>query len=205
VGLKPQSKKQRRNYGGYALSADQVEALMDQDHKARPSILDSVGMAQAECGGWIFAEKGKSTRLPDPRADKWRRGGGAGGATDLPYSQTPRVRRRYGYVIPVGAGPRLRYHQYCRLISGKEDGEQSDKCNKVVEDTQIWLYHVLPQNEPTPPVRSPEAPSVTPTSQGTTEPGPALGSLGIAKELLAAFDGDFAKAVECLLTAHKFA
>lgn len=220
VDLKPQGKKQRRNYGGYALSADQVEELMDQDHKARPPILDPVAMAQAECGGWIFKETFKTIRSPDPRADKWKRGGGAGGATDLPFSQEPRVRRRYGYVISRGdsgtGSSRLRYHQYCRLISAKVDGDQSGSSKKFVEDSHIWLYHVLPQDGVPPPVRAPESPSVTPThalsSQGSTglastvaggTPAP-LASLGIAKELLAAFDGDFSKAVECLLTAHRF-
>ena len=76
----PQSKKQRRNYGGHTLSADQVEALMGQDLAPRPRILDSAATAQAEGGGWIFKETGKAIRPADPRADKWRRGGGASGA-----------------------------------------------------------------------------------------------------------------------------
>jgi hypothetical protein len=216
VDLKPQGKKQRRNYGGYALSAEQVDVLMEQDHKPRPPILDPVAMPQAECGGWVFTEKGKNIRPPDPRADKWRRGGGSSGATDLPYSQEPRVRRRYGYVIPVGTGsPRLRYHQYCRLIPTKVDGDQSGSSKKFAEQPHVWLYHVLPQDDA---VRAPKSPSVTPThalsSQGSTglasstaaggPPAPPA-PLGAAKELLAAFDGDFAKAVECLLTAHNFA
>ena len=215
---KKQRKKQRRNYGEYALSADQVEALMGEDNKARPPILDTVATPQAECGGWVFREKGKSTRPADPRADRWRRGGGAGGASDLPNPREPRVRRRYGYVIPAGNGlPRLRYHQYCRLIPAKStvDGEpsecccgQSDTSRTVKEDVQVWLYHVLPPEDASPvqaPASSLAGPTPAPPTRSTAEPAFSGAALGIAKQLLAAFDGNFPQAVECLLTALKFA
>lgn len=153
---RPNAKKKRRNYVRDALSADQVEALMDQDLKSRPLVLDTAATAQAGCGGWVFKEVGKAIRPADPRADKWRRGGGAGGATDLPSSQEPRVRRRYGYVISAANQlPRLRYHQYCRLLPTQAEGKQSSGGTmNVVEDTQTWLYHVLP-------VASPLAPAAT--------------------------------------------
>ena len=215
VGATSAGKKRRRNYGGLVLSPDQVEAFMDEEHnlKARPLVLDSVSMAQATCGGWIFKEKGKVTRPSDPRADKWRRGGGAGEATDLPNASVPRVRRRYGYVIPArNESPRLRYHQYCRLLPTQKDGEQS---SSLTEDSQTWLYHVLPPVWLTPPAQVIDSPTTpAPVSQGSTGLGstkpvrPDAGSppepLGIAKDLLAALNGDFSKAVECLLTAHKF-
>jgi hypothetical protein len=149
----PRTKRHRRNYGRSALSADQVEAMLLQDLPARPLILHTAATAQVATGGWIFKEIGKRSRPADPRADKWRRGGGAGDATDLPNAQEPRVRRRYGYLVPQeGQSPRLRYHQYCRLapIKTDTDGGQSATWSGgstvgFVEDTQTWLFHVLPE------------------------------------------------------------
>lgn len=146
VSPNPHAKRQRRNYEGIALSADQVVALMGEELTARPLILDLEATPQANCGGWVFKEVGKVRRSTNSRADKWRRGGGASGATDLPSSREPRVRRRYGYVIPAGDRPvRHRYHQYCLLTPTKLDDEQSEGGPMhVVEDTQTWLFHVLP-------------------------------------------------------------
>lgn len=71
----------------------------------------------------------------------------------------------------------------------------------------------VPKVKPKPRVPSPTPASepATQEAKGATATGPAgrpagaAAPLGIATELLAAFDGDFSKAVECLLTAHKFA
>eukprot|EP01043_Picozoa_sp_COSAG02_P013066 COSAG02_NODE_516_length_20804_cov_162.717460_15_plen_953_part_00 len=146
-----QAKKQRRNYVGVTLLLDQVEMLMGRELGPRPTVLDSANTPQVEYGGWVFKETGNIKRKGDPRADKWRRGGGVGGATDLPSSLEPRMRRRYGYVIPAEKGaPRLRFHQYCRLLPTKKvDGPgQGDGNMNVEEDSQTWLYHVLPENSP---------------------------------------------------------
>eukprot|EP01043_Picozoa_sp_COSAG02_P010882 COSAG02_NODE_392_length_23227_cov_30.763620_26_plen_272_part_00 len=121
----PQAKKQRRNYAGVRLSLDQVEMLLERELEPRPLVLDVANTSQVEYGGWIFKETGKAIRRKgDPRGDKWKRGGGKRGATDLPNSLEPRVRRRYGYVVPVKRGSqRLRYHQYSRLLpTTKVDG-----------------------------------------------------------------------------------
>ena len=157
-------KRKRRNYDTSALSADQVEALMNEDLAPRPLALDIAATPQAEVGGWIFKELGKVKRQIDPRADKWRRGGGAGGATDLPNSEQPRVRRRYGYVIPTAQGSsQMRYHQYCRLVPNKI-GSHGDS---FAEDPQLWLFHVLPAAS----ALVPEASSNVPEPSGATSSG----------------------------------
>ena len=139
----PRTKRARRNYGHTALSAEQVEALLLTNLPARPLALDLMATPQAELGGWVFRETGKRTRPADPRADKWRRGGGAADATDLPSAEAPRVRRRYGYLISPDGETRLRYHQYCRLtLSSKPDIPGT---SEAVEDTRTWLFHVMPE------------------------------------------------------------
>ena len=80
------AKKRRRNFGGATLSAEEVEAFMQEGLEARPLVLNLASTPQVACGGWVFKEAGKNIRPADPRADKWRRGGGAGAATDLPNS-----------------------------------------------------------------------------------------------------------------------
>ena len=175
------AKKKRRNFGGATLSAEEVEALMDKDHDGRPLVLDLSRAQEAECGGWVFKETGKIIRPPDPRADKWRRGGGAGAATDLPNSLVPRVRRRYGYVVPAAGSPRLRYHQYCRLIlPAKDDGRAQsggDSAN-VVEDSQTWLYHVLSELPPVVPL----APTLTTSLDDHPRITQVLGTLHVQAE-----------------------
>lgn len=152
-----QAKKQRRHYGRSALSAEQVEELLLQDLPARPLVLDVMSMPQVQSGGWVFKETGRRTRPAKKNADKWRRGGGTSDAIDLPSAQEPRVRRRYGYVVPQREhGQRLRYHQYCRVSLSYADTERA-KVEKggsllgVVEDTNTWLFHVLPEASQVPP------------------------------------------------------
>ena len=95
----------------------------------------------------------------------------------------------------------------------------------MAASTAAALPPAVPKAKPKPRVPSPtpeplavtpidtpvSAPATRETAAGsaTLAPGRHAGSpaapLRIATELLAAFDGDFSKAVECLLTAHKFA
>ena len=140
------AKRQRRNYGSSALAVDQVEALMGQNLPPRPLILDVSAGSPFE-SGWFFKETGKRSRPSNPRADRWRQGGGTTEATDLPSSEEPCVRRRYGYLIPKQAGSaRLRYHQYNRLVPVNSESGAATAGNGlgVEEDLETSLFHVLP-------------------------------------------------------------
>ena len=197
-----QAKKQRRNYVGVTLSLDQVEMLMARELEPRPLVLDAANTPQVEYGGWVFKETGKIKRKGDPRGDKWRRGGGVGGATDLPSSLEPRMRRRFGYVIPVKKGsPPLRYHQYCRLLPTEKvqhgPGQGGGNMN-VEEDSQTWLYHVLPESSPRVET-APAAPIAKVASPRSTQ---VLGTLRVDAETdRAATDGR--DALLCLSAAGR--
>ena len=178
----PRPKKHRQHYRHNALSADQVEQLLVQNLPTRPLILDIVTTPQAEVGGWLFKETGKGARPPNKSADKWRRGGGAGDATDLPSATEPRVRRRYGYLVPQGGlRPRLRYHQYCRLIPANADTGVADGNSSlgVAEDTSTWLFHVLPDASQQSPASSPAA-SQSRADQKPIARGPQTAAMAIA-------------------------
>jgi hypothetical protein len=150
----PRAKKQRRNYTGVVLTADQVEVLLDQDLPSRPLALDTTTQ-EAEVGGWVFKETGRRLRR-ERGADLWRRCGGASETTDLPRSEAPRIRRRHGYLIPRGGGQvaaagsqrRLRYHQYNRLVppagaTPVAGATAGGGVGAAVEDEQTSLFHVL--------------------------------------------------------------
>jgi hypothetical protein len=176
------AKKRRRNFGGATLSAEEVEAFMQEGLEARPLVLNLASTPQVACGGWVFKEAGKNIRPADPRADKWRRGGGAGAATDLPNSLEPRVRRRYGYVVPAEGSPRLRYHQYCRLIPAEREpgvAQRGGDSANVVEDSQTWLYHVLSEPPPVVPLAPTPTTSVDDHSSRITK---VLGTLHVQAE-----------------------
>jgi hypothetical protein len=56
-----------------------------------------------------------------------------------------------------------------------------------------------------PTLATPDTTPLRSTVAAGRSASPPAAPLAIATQLLAAFDGDFSKAVECLLTAHKFA
>jgi hypothetical protein len=164
------AKRQRRNYGRSTLSAEQVTPLFDRDLPIRPVILDFGGTPQLESGGWVFREVDRRPRPPNPVADKWRRGGGAG--DDLPTAEQPIVRRRFGYLISADGKLRMRYHQYCRL---RLTGARST-AGVPLEEGSTWLFHVLPDEyrhgTSTGPTTSPAVPVSThaPIHVKTEEP-----------------------------------
>jgi hypothetical protein len=180
VGADPRRpKRHRRHYARNALSVDQVEQLLLQDLPARPMILDVAATPQASVvAGWLFKEMGKQTRRP-LNGDKWRRGGGVSDAADLPSAQHPRVRRRYGYLIPRDEHrPRLRYHQYCRLIPVKADSGGDDGGSQLgaAEDTHAWLFHVLPEATQLSPTPLPAVPSMPPLQKHVHRNVPPVGT-----------------------------
>jgi hypothetical protein len=145
------AKRQRRDYGAVARSADQVEAMMNQDLPPRPVVLNTATVPDSTSGGWVFKETGGHPRLANPVADRWKRSGGAKVATDLPSVETPRVRRRHGYLTPRKTGsdssPRLRFHQYTRLVPVvAEPGAAGGGGLGVVEDAETSLFHVLAES-----------------------------------------------------------
>ena len=106
-----------------------------------------------------------------------------------------------------------------RRSSSGSTGSVSPPTDRMAASTTA-LPPAVPKAKPKPRVPSPtpEPLAVAPVSASTTQDTAAVSStvaigrhtasatpLQIATELLAAFDGDFSKAVECLLTAHKFA